>query len=363
MTAAVRVLIAAGGTGGHIFPGLAIADALAAAGAQVAWLGAGGMETALINKRGLPLYTVPYQSPRRIWQLPLLMLAVWRALRVIKKLSPALVLCMGGYAGLPGGLAARLRRLPLVVHEQNAVPGKANRLLARFASAVLTGFPPAESAAAESARYHYVGNPVRAEFTPRTEPRASQLRRVLILGGSQGARALNEVVPAALALLQQQGAALQQIVHQCGRGNQDAVAARYQQADFAAAEGQVQVHEFINDVAGEMTAADMVICRAGASTLAELAAAGVGAVLVPYPYAAADHQRLNAEVYARRGAALLCLEQALTPQRLAAALAGVDCGQLAAAAAALAVPDAAQQAAAICLRTAEEHRQRGRYAA
>ena len=340
---AETVLIAAGGTGGHIFPGLAIAEELAAAGAAVVWMGAGGMETALVQQRGLPLHTVHTRPPRRWWHLAVLLAAVWRAKRVIAKVRPAAVLCMGGYAAVPAGLAAWLSRLPLIVHEQNAVPGKANRLLARFARVVLTGFP------IKQPRHQLVGNPVRAVFgeggvarTARTE-----LQHILVLGGSQGAQALNEMVPAAAQLLQQTHGKAVQVTHQCGKGNADAV-----QACYADTQVTVTVHEFIEDVAAAMAAADVVVCRAGAATLAELAASGVGAVLVPYPHAAADHQTANARYYSEQGAAVLCPQQGLTAEGLATQLAQADIAGMAAAAAKMAMPRAAADAAAVCLEEA-----------
>lgn len=341
MKGKATVLIAAGGTGGHIFPGLAIAEALLAAGAAVAWLGAGGMETALVQKRQLPLHTVPYRAPRRWWQLALLPLAVWRAWGVLAAVRPAAVLCMGGYAAVPAGLAAHLRRVPLLLHEQNAVCGRANRLLQRFAKVMLTGFPMA------GARRRHIGNPVRAAFAAaaRTPPRAAA-QQVLVLGGSQGAQALNEIVPAALARLQQAGRQLQ-VVHQCGSGNHAAVQAHYARLQVEAA-----VHDFIEDVAAAMADADIVVCRAGAATLAELAAVGVGAVLVPYPHAAADHQTANARWFCGQQAAVLCPQRELTAARLADILSTVRCAELGSAAARLAMPQAAAAAAASCMEEA-----------
>ena len=340
---APTVLIAAGGTGGHIFPGLAIAEELLAAGAAVVWLGAGGMETALVNKRGLPLHTVRTRPPRRWWHFALLLTAVWRACGVLVRVKPAAVLCMGGYAAVPAGLAAWLTRRPLLVHEQNAIPGKANKLLARFARRVLTGFP------LRGARHQYVGNPVRAAFAAvPARMRAAPPRQLLVLGGSQGAAVLNEVVPAAAAQLAADGVQVQ-VVHQCGKGNGEAVRASYAQHNLSAS---ATVEEFIDDVAGAMGAADVVVCRAGAATLAELAAAGTGAVLVPYPHAAADHQTANARHYAEQGAALLCPQPQFTPQYLAQTLQTADTPALAKAASSLAKPTAAADAAAHCLQEA-----------
>lgn len=342
------ILIAAGGTGGHIFPGLAIAEQLLAAGAAVEWMGAGGMETALVQQRGLPLHTVPTRPPRRPWQLARLPGAVWRARRVIAEVRPAAVLCMGGYAAVPAGLAARLLRVPLIIHEQNAVPGKANRLLARFARVVLTGFP------IRQARHQHVGNPVRAAFFDASAAGAARprtaLRHILVLGGSQGAQALNEIVPPAVQLLQRRWRddAPLQVTHQCGSGNAAAVQARYAAHQIA----EATVHEFIDDVAAAMAAADLVVCRAGAATLTELAASGVGALLVPYPHAAADHQTANARHYSAQGAARLCPQNELNTDSLASALAEADIPAMAAAAAAAAMPQAAAQAAAVCLEEA-----------
>lgn len=306
-----RVLLAAGGTGGHIFPALAVAEELLAGGAEVLWLAAGGMERQLIEKRGLPLYVAPFSPPSGIFAPLRLAAAVLRALFVLRRIRPDVVLGMGGYASAPGCLAAWLLRLPVLIHEQNAVAGRANRLLSRFVSIKLTGFPDVFPGGI------WVGNPVRRGFSsvaasPPSSP--SEALRLLVLGGSQGARALNKVVPQAAALLAR-GRRIR-ITHQCGAGNGEETTAAYRAAG-GGGECDVEVAEFIDDVAAALGAADVVVCRAGASTLAELTASAAAAVLVPYPYAAAAHQTANARFFAARRAAVLCAESDLTPAWLA----------------------------------------------
>lgn len=350
------VLIMAGGTGGHIFPGLAVAQALARRGVPVAWLGAdGAMETRLVPAAGIALHTVPIagvrgKSKAALLMAPLRLLgALARTLRLFGRLRPRAAISFGGYAAGPGGLAARLRRVPLLVHEQNAVPGWTNRKLAQWSTRVLTGFPGALPGG------EWVGNPVRPEIAALPPPqarlagRAGPLR-LLVLGGSLGAGALNATVPAALARLAP--AARPQVRHQCGRDHGDATAAAYAGAGVEAA-----VEPFIADMAAAYAWADLVLCRAGALTLAELCAAGVGALLVPYPHAVDDHQTRNAAALVEAGAAELLpqarLEAPLLAARLAA-LAGDRVRLLAMATAArgLARPDAAEAVADACLEAA-----------
>ena len=348
------ILIAAGGTGGHIFPALAIADELLRGGADVQWLGSGGMECEHVRERGLPLHIVSFKAPRGVVGMMRLVQAVWRAGGVLRRVRPAAVLGMGGYASLPGGLAAWLLRVPLLIHEQNAVAGRANALLSRLAGQLLTGFPDVFG------RGFRIGNPVRREFLSVAEEAPSDVavasqappRRLLILGGSQGARALNETVPAGLAQLAEQAKAdVFSVLHQCGGGNAAAVESAYRNAGV----GGATVREFIQDVAAAMRAADLIICRAGAATLAEIAVVGRAAVLVPYPYAAADHQTANARVFAACGAAVLCDEKQFTAAWLGNFLRGYNAAaaaKMAAASRSLAMPTAAADIAAACLREA-----------
>ena len=313
------VLIMAGGTGGHVMPGLAVGAELARRGWQVIWLGApGSMEARLVPLHGIPMRWVRFSGLRGKGLLTMALLpfnllrAFWQSLRVLREVRPAVVLGMGGYVAFPGGMMASLLGLPLVVHEQNAVAGLANRVLARLADSVLVAFPDALPGA------RWCGNPVRTavlDIDPPVErfsPRKGALQ-LLVVGGSLGAAALNETVPPALGLLAVQERP--QILHQCGRGRREQVEQLYRAAGVDA-----QVHEFIDDMAGAYGDADLVVCRAGAMTIAELAAAGVGALLVPFPHAVDDHQTRNAGFLADAGAAVLIPQAELTPARLAAEL-------------------------------------------
>jgi UDP-N-acetylglucosamine--N-acetylmuramyl-(pentapeptide) pyrophosphoryl-undecaprenol N-acetylglucosamine transferase len=296
------VMILAGGTGGHIFPGLAVARALRARQVPVLWLGsAGGMETRLVVADHFPIETIAVRGLRgkgigSLLAAPFtLARAVWQAMRVLRAQEPRAVLSFGGFAAGPGGLAAWLLRRPLLVHEQNRAPGLTNRVLARFARRVLTGFPGSFPGRAEEA----VGNPVRAEISALPLPaerfagRDGALR-LLVLGGSQGARAINETVPRVVASLQP--AQRFEIRHQCGEKLLDDARAAYARAGVEAS-----VEPFIRDMAQAYGWADLVIGRAGALTIAELCAAGVGSLLVPFPGAVDDHQARNAEYLAERG--------------------------------------------------------------
>lgn len=353
------VLIMAGGTGGHIFPGLAVAAELSARAIPVVWLGAnGGLETRLVPQHGIDLETLSIRGVRgkgftALLAMPVrLVVAVFAASRVLHRLRPRAVLSMGGYVAAPGGLAAWLIRIPIVVHEQNRIPGTTNRLLARLAGRVLTGFA---DAFAESKKAEWVGNPVRREIVDLADPAARLAARsgranLLVLGGSQGANVLNLRVPDALARLSTD--VLPVVRHQCG-------AKHVQVADAAYAEVHIEalVAPFIDDMAAAYAWADLVICRAGALTIAELAAAGLGAVLVPYPFAIDDHQRANAEAMVAAGAAILLPENELDGERLAGILQSLlgDAPrrlQMAEAARSLAKPDAIRRIADVCLEVA-----------
>ena len=301
------VLIMAGGTGGHIFPGIAVARELAARGIPVVSLGGrGGLEAGLVPAAGIRLETIDFAGVRgKGWATlvlaPLrLARAVFAARRVLAAIAPRSVLSMGGYAAAPGGIAARLARIPLVVHEQNRVAGFTNRLLARLAQRVLGGFAEVLPAA------EWVGNPVRAEIAALAPPgeraggRGAALH-VLVLGGSQGAASLNAQLP---RVFQRRGSALAlDIRHQCGSRHVDKARAAYAQTGIEAS-----VEPFIDDMAAAYAWADLVICRAGALTIAELCAAGVASILVPFPAAVDDHQTRNAEVMVAAGAARLVAE-------------------------------------------------------
>ena len=343
------VLILAGGTGGHIFPGLSVAAALQARGVPVAWLGAeGGMETRLVPEHGIAIDTIPVKGLRgkgvaTLMGAPFRVLAAVRAaLRVLRLRTPRAVVSFGGYAAGPGGIAARLRGIPLVVHEQNRAPGMTNRVLSRFARRVLTGFPGTFKGVDEEC----VGNPVRtaiAALPPPAQRFATRngALRLLVLGGSQGARALNDALPRALAPLN--GSV--QVRHQCGEKLRDEAERAYAGAGVAA-----KVEPFIADMAAAYADADLVVCRAGALTLAELCAAGVGSVLVPFPQAVDDHQTRNAEYLVERGAALLLPQSANLAEDLRGAIAALAADParrlaMAQAARAIATPDAADRVA------------------
>lgn len=346
------VLIMAGGTGGHIFPGLAVATELAARQVPVIWLGAqGGLETRLVPQHGVALETLSIgglrgKGPATALRTPLRLFAAIRAARaVLKRHAPRSVLSMGGYVAAPGGIAARLARVPLVVHEQNRIPGLTNRLLARFARRVLTGFADAFAGA------EWVGNPVRATIAALPPPAERYARRdgalhVLVLGGSQGAASLNTQVP---EVLRRRGTRIAlRVRHQCGEKHVEKTRAAY-----AAAGIEAEVVPFLDDMAAAYSQADLAICRAGALTLAELAAAGLPALLVPYPHAVDDHQTRNAQALVDAGAAELVGEGEDFVKRLGAAFEQIaDRTRLLAmanAARALAKPDATRRIADVCL--------------
>lgn len=353
MNGSAPVLIMAGGTGGHIFPGLAVAECLRARGVPVVWLGAvGGMETRVVPAHRIELYTVAVGGLRgkglktRLLAPLMILRALFASLILLYRLKPRSVLSMGGYVAGPGGLAAWLLRKPLLVHEQNRVAGFTNRKLATLAKRVLAGFADALP------RAEWVGNPVRdaiAALPPPAQRMAGRVdrARLLVLGGSLGARALNLAIPQALAMLPPEQRPL--VLHQSGtRGLDEARAA------YAAAGVEADVVAFIDDMAGSYGAADLALCRAGALTLAELSAAGLGAILVPYPHAVDDHQTRNAQVLAEAGAAIVMQESELDIQQLAQrlqSLLGNRHGLLAMAQAAraLAKPDAASVIAQACM--------------
>ena len=287
------IMILAGGTGGHIFPGLAVAAALHARGVPVTWLGADGqMETRLVPEQGIALDTIPVRGLRgkgfaTLAAAPLrIARAVVAAWRVLRARRPRAVVSFGGYAAGPGGFAAWLRGTPLIVHEQNRAPGFTNRVLAGLARRVLTGFPQTFAR-----REEHVGNPVRAEIAaiappeqrlPRHDgPNGEHAMRLLVLGGSQGARALNEALPRALASMDDTPV---EVRHQCGAALVDEATDAYAQAGVVSS-----VEPFIADMAEAYAWADLVVCRAGALTLAEVCAAGIGSVLVPFPPPLDDH--------------------------------------------------------------------------
>ena len=318
----MNVLICAGGTGGHVFPALAVAVRLRELGHAVTWMGApDSFESRRVPEAGFPIELVRVSGLRgkgalKLFAAPLLLLRALRdAFGVLRRVQPNVVLGMGGFAAGPGGLAAWIRRTPLVIHEQNAAAGLTNRLLARIATTVLQAFPNTFKGKAQT-----VGNPVRVGFAELPAPARRLTRegtpRVLVVGGSQGAKALNEIVPKALALMP--AAERPQVRHQAGRTLAVAQAAYAEDASV-----QASVEAFITDMPAAYAAADLVICRSGASTIAELSAAGCASLLVPFPFAVDDHQTANARYLADAGAALLITEKDLTPERLATELKGL----------------------------------------
>ncbi len=351
------VMILAGGTGGHIFPGIAVARALTALQVPVVWLGsAGGMETRLVPAHGIAIDTLRIGGLRGKGTLELLaapfrlVRALFDALAILRRQRPRSVLSMGGFAAGPGGIAAWLLRRPLIVHEANRAPGFTNRVLAKFARRVLCGFPNSFSGRAET-----VGNPVRAEVAmlpPPIERFACRdgTMRLLVLGGSQGARALNGAVPKALVGL---SGVQVEVRHQCGESLRAEAIAAYANVGVAAS-----IEPFIQDMAAAYGWADLVVCRAGAMTLAEVCAAGIGSLLVPFPLATDDHQTRNAEYLVERGAARLLPQQSDLDAHLRSALAELLLPDrlkllaMAERARAAALPNATANVAAICIEEA-----------
>jgi UDP-N-acetylglucosamine--N-acetylmuramyl-(pentapeptide) pyrophosphoryl-undecaprenol N-acetylglucosamine transferase len=351
------IMIMAGGTGGHIFPALAVAENLRAQGWHVVWLGSrAGMETALVVPKGYTMAWISMTGVRgkgllNFALLPLQLLrAFWQSACAIFAHRPDVVLGMGGYVSFPGGMMASLLNRPLAIHEQNSIAGLANRVLAKVADRVLAGFPAPFPA---STAMIWTGNPVRGEIACIGEPAVryrgrSGALRLTVIGGSLGAQALNDTVPRALALLPD--AARPLVTHQSGERHLIEVAANYESAGVTAT-----LVPFIADMAAQYAAADLIICRAGASTIAELAAAGIASVLVPYPHAVDDHQTHNARFLSELGAAVLVPQHELTPQRLAGLLGGFTRDALLAMAQkarSVAKPDATTAVAAECMRLA-----------
>ncbi|RFO95886.1 undecaprenyldiphospho-muramoylpentapeptide beta-N-acetylglucosaminyltransferase [Rhodoferax lacus] len=323
MTTQRTALIMAGGTGGHIFPGLAVAEALRAKGWRVHWLGApGSMESRLVPARGFALELVDFSGVRgkgikTLVLLPLRLLrAFWQSLQVVRRVKPDVLVGLGGYITFPGGLMGVACGKPLVLHEQNSVAGLANKVLASVADRVFTAFPNVSPMGV------HVGNPLRSEFLKQAEPQArfagrSGLLRLLVVGGSLGARALNSVVPKALALIPADQRP--QVIHQSGEKQIDEL-----RANYAAAGVTAELTPFITDTAAAFADADLVLCRAGASTVTEIAAVGAAAVFVPFPSAVDDHQTSNARFLVDQGAGWLMPQTDMTPQRLATFLQSTD---------------------------------------
>lgn len=347
------LLVMAGGTGGHIFPGLAVADAARDAGWHVVWLGhPSGMEARLVPARGYEMAELRFDALRgkgmmRKLLLPFnLLRGFWQAWTLLGKIKPDVVVGLGGFVSFPAGMMAVLKGIPLVVHEQNSVAGLANRVLSGVADRILTGFPDVLK------KGRWVGNPVRTDIAALPLPAVRYHDRheqqaplhLLVVGGSLGAQALNEALPAALARLAEHERP--HVVHQSGEKHLDALKAAYTQAGVHA-----NCVSFIDDMAGAYAWADLVLCRAGALTIAELAAAGVASVLVPYPHAVDDHQTGNARFLAQTGAAILLPQAELAPERLCLLnqMGRDQLLQMAEKARALARPDATALVAQTCM--------------
>ncbi|GBL44321.1 UDP-N-acetylglucosamine--N-acetylmuramyl-(pentapeptide) pyrophosphoryl-undecaprenol N-acetylglucosamine transferase [Sulfuriferula multivorans] len=363
MSTARTLMVMAGGTGGHIYPGLAAAAALRNHGWNIVWLGTRhGMESRLVPEHGytmawLSLGGVRGNGVLRKLLLPVtLLVAFAQALGALLRHRPDVVLGMGGYPSFPGGMMSVLLGKPLVIHEQNSVGGLANRVLACVADRVLTGFPDVFRSGRDKplpcgkVASTWVGNPVRASIAalPAPQTRTAPQLHLLVVGGSLGAAALNDIVPRALALIP--AAERPAVIHQSGTRHADSL-----RANYAAAGVIAEVRDYIADMAEVYAWCDIAVTRAGALTIAELAAAGVPAVLVPYPHAVDDHQTGNAKFLSAAGAALLMPQSELTPDRLAAVLRSLDREKLlvmAQHARALAKPDATETVARVCMELA-----------
>ena len=312
-------LIMAGGTGGHIFPGLAVAESLREAGWRVHWLGVpGNMESQWVPQRGFAFEPVEFGGVRgkgvvSLALLPMrLLIAFWQSIQVVRRVKPDVVVGLGGYITFPGGMMSVLLGKPLVLHEQNSVAGMANRVLAGVADCIFTAFPNVLKKAV------WVGNPLRQDFLNKPAPaerfagRSGPLK-LWVVGGSLGAQALNEIVPKALALLPEHKRPV--VVHQSGAKQIDALRANYEKAGV-----QAELTPFIEDTAEAFAQADVVICRSGASTVTEIAAIGAAAIYVPFPFAVDDHQTTNAQFLVAQGGGWLMPQADLTPESLAARL-------------------------------------------
>ncbi|MFZ8198463.1 undecaprenyldiphospho-muramoylpentapeptide beta-N-acetylglucosaminyltransferase [Alteromonas portus] len=330
---AKRCLIMAGGTGGHVFPGLAVANALRSEGWDIHWLGtAERMEAQVVPKHDIPIHFIPVKGLRgkgvsaRLQGAVALVKSLFSARRIIKRLQPDIVIGFGGYASGPGGVAAKSLGIPVIVHEQNAAAGMTNKLLSKIASRVLLGFNDAkEQFSGVGAKVHTVGNPVRDEIwqvMPKAEDNNAgantnnlenplgntsgykQGLNMLVVGGSLGAQILNETVPETCGVLESLS-----IKHQCGKGNSEGVSQAYM--SVGADMSKIDVSDFIDDMAAAYEWADFIVCRAGALTVSEVAAAGRAAIFVPLPFAVDDHQTKNAQSLVKQNAALMIAQSVL----------------------------------------------------
>lgn len=354
-----RFLIMAGGTGGHVFPALATARLLQQKGHSVEWLGSvGGMEQRLIGETDIPMSLIAVSGLRGKGRLALLaapfrlVRALIQALGIVRRVRPDCVIGMGGFVTGPGGVAAWLTRTPLLVHEQNAIAGMTNRILARFAKTVMEAFP---GSFGKQMVTRCTGNPVRQDLANLPEPSVrlegrEESLRLLVLGGSLGAQAINTTLPQALALMPEESRPT--VRHQCGLRNLDDAERCYQEVGV-----EVSLEPFIEDMAEAYSWADAVLCRAGALTIAELCAVGLGAILVPFPHAVDDHQTQNGQQMVRAGAAILIPQNQLNADVLAETLTTLTGDRnrvvaLAQAARSLARADATERVVNYCLEAA-----------
>ncbi|MDT8427718.1 MAG: undecaprenyldiphospho-muramoylpentapeptide beta-N-acetylglucosaminyltransferase [Pseudomonadales bacterium] len=353
------VLIMAGGTGGHIFPALCVADYLRERGYHIEWLGTSrGLEVSVLQETGIPLHFLTASGLRgkgilKLLMAPLMILrASWQALRLLQQIKPCCVLGMGGYVTGPGGVAAKMLGKKLVIHEQNAVAGLSNGLLSRVADRVLEAFPDTFQ---ESVNAIHTGNPVRGNILRQSEQKRRQesarVLRVLVLGGSLGAVALNTIMPAVLKQFSE--ADMPWVMHQTGGKNLEATAQVYS-AQGITLDAEHQLLPFIDDMSVVYSWADVVICRAGATTVSELAIMGLPSILVPYPHAVDDHQTRNAQWLAEAGAAVVLPQEEMTAEKLCSILSNFSSNRdlltsMSAAASSLAQPEATAKVASICM--------------
>ncbi|SDW44176.1 undecaprenyldiphospho-muramoylpentapeptide beta-N-acetylglucosaminyltransferase [Nitrosomonas communis] len=348
-------MIMAGGTGGHVFPGLAVADHMKTLDWNIVWLGTyNGMEAVLVPKHGYHAELIEFSGLRGkkaldwLWLPWRLLLAFWQSARIIIRTQPDVVLGMGGYPAFPGGIMASLLNKPLLIHEQNAIPGLTNRVLAKIADKILLGFPAAIEGTTN--KVQVTGNPVRYDILRLPVPEQRFAKRsgrlkVLVIGGSLGARILNTTIPQALKLIPANERPW--ITHQAGKNNLNELQKNYSECGV---EGDLV--SFIEDIAASYAECDLVICRAGALTISELAVVGVASILVPYPFAVDDHQTANAQFLSQHNAALLLPQDQLTPEVLADLIQGLTRERLlemATLARSLAKPDATRIVAEVCL--------------
>ena len=328
-----HILMMAAGTGGHVFPALAVAEELTQRGAVIHWLGTpNGMENGLVEPTGYKFHAIDMQGLRgkgvgRLLKLPVTLLsATMAAVKVIRSNNIDMVVGFGGYVSAPGGIAARLTKKPLIIHEQNAIAGMSNRYLSKMATKVLQAFEHTFADSEQDVKLETVGNPVRnaitgvAEPTVRYDVNDSSALKLLVVGGSLGAQVLNDTVPKALTLIDRPF----EIRHQCGRNNEAATQAAYDSEDLST--HQFTVQPFIDDMAADYNWADIIVCRAGALTVTEIQNVGIAAIFVPLPHAVDDHQTANARTLTSHEAAILLPQSELTPQRLSHELTALNRG-------------------------------------